>query len=105
MTLTQPRLPISLGRILITSAAEEALDRPDIDAALGRHVRGDWGDLCPDDCRQNELALREGERLCSAYTDRRATRFYIITKADRSATMVLLPEDYCARELTAPRSA
>ena len=94
MIQTQPCKPFSLGRILITSSAEEVIDRPDIDAALGRHARGDWGDLCPDDCRQNELALREGGRLFSSYTDRRDTRFYVITEADRSATTVLLPEDY-----------
>ena len=84
----------SLGRILITCSVEDCIERPDIDDALGRHARGDWGDLCPADRRQNELALREGERLFSTYADRRNRRFYIITEADRSATTVLLPEDY-----------
>jgi len=84
----------TLGRILITPAVEECIDRPDLDKALGRHARGDWGDLNPDDCRQNELALREGSRLFSAYSDRRDTRFWIITEADRSVTTVLLPDDY-----------
>lgn len=84
----------TLGRILITPAVEECIDRPDLDKALGRHARGDWGDLSPDDCRQNELALREGSRLFSAYSDRRDTRFWIITEADRSVTTVLLPDDY-----------
>ena len=90
MNQTLPCKPFPLGRIFITSSAEETLDRSDIDAALGRHARGDWGDLCPDDCRQNELALREGERLLSAYTDRRDRGFFVITKADRSVTAVLL---------------
>lgn len=94
MDLTQPTKPFSLGRILITPTVEECIERPDIDAALGRHARGDWGDLCPDDRRRNELALREGERLFSAYTDRRERRFYIITEADRSATTVLFPGEY-----------
>jgi hypothetical protein len=84
----------SLGRILLTAAVEEGIERSEIDAALGRHARGDWGDLCAADVRQNELALREGERLFSAYTDRHDTEFYIITEADRSATTVLLPGDY-----------
>ena len=94
MNQTQPFKPFLLGRILITSSAEEVIERSDIDDALGRHARGDWGDLCPDDCRQNELALREGERLFSAYIDRRETRFYVITKADRSATAVVLLDEY-----------
>lgn len=88
------RFPFALGRILITSAVEESIDRPDIDKALGRHAQGDWGDLNVADCRQNELALREGGRLFSTYTDRHDTRFYIITEPDHSATTVLLPNDY-----------
>lgn len=85
---------VTLGRILITPAVEECIDRPDLDKALGRHARGDWGDLNPDDYRRNELALREGGRLFSAYSDRRDIRFYIITEADRAVTTVLLPADY-----------
>ena len=88
------QIPFDLGIIVVTPAAEECIDRPDIDEALGRHARGDWGDLNPDDCRQNELALREGSRLLSAYSDRRDTRFWIITEADRSVTTILLPDDY-----------
>jgi hypothetical protein len=85
---------IDLGSIVVTPAVEECIDQPDINKALERHARGDWGDLNPDDCRQNELALREGGRLFSAYIDRRDTQFYIITEADRSVTTVLLPGDY-----------
>ena len=85
---------VTLGRILITPAVEECIDRPDLDKALGRHARGDWGDLNPDDYRQNELALREGGRLLSVYSDRRDIRFWIITEADRAVTTVLLPAEY-----------
>lgn len=85
---------VTLGRILITPAIEECIDRPDLDNALGRHARGDWGDLNPDDYRRNELALREGGRLFSAYSDRRDIRFWIITEADRAVTTVLLPAEY-----------
>ena len=84
----------SLGRILITSRAYDALERADIAEAMGRHAHGDWGELKPDDIKQNDLALREGGKLVSAYHDRRDTKFYIITEADRSGTTVLLPSDY-----------
>jgi hypothetical protein len=33
-------------------------------------------------------------RLLSAYHDENGVKFWIITEADRSATTVLLPEDY-----------
>ena len=78
-----------------TPAALDALHAGDVIAALGRHFAGDWGELCPDDRAENERAIRDGGlRLFSVYRDRRGTRFYVITEADRSATTVLLPEDY-----------
>ena len=83
-----------LGRIVITSNALDRLDSADARACLRRHARGDWGELPPEDIQENELSLKEGFRLLSAYTDRHATRFYIITEADRSATTLLLPEEY-----------
>ena len=83
-----------LGQTVITTNALNTLDPADVQAAIARHASGDWGDLSPDDRDENELSLREGFRLFSAYRDRNQTRFYVITEADRSATTVLLPEDY-----------
>lgn len=54
---------------------------------------GDWGNLCEEDRLANERALREGERLLSAYETAGGVTFWIITERDRSATTVLLPED------------
>ena len=84
----------ALGQIVITPNALETVDETDVFAALQRHARGDWGDVPAEDRAENELSLREGFRLLSAYTDRKGTKFWIITEADRSATSVLLPEDY-----------
>ena len=61
---------------------------------LSRHIRGDWGDIDADDQRENELALKHGFRLLSVYALADGTRLWIITEADRSATTLLLPEDY-----------
>ncbi len=84
----------SLGRTVITATAQSCLDATDVLAALSRHARGDWGDVPAEDREENELSLREGCRILSAYEDRYHTKFWIITEADRSATTVLLPEDY-----------
>lgn len=84
----------SLGRIVATPNALEALAGDDILLALGRHARGDWGDVGEDDRRENELSLTARLRLFSVYHDRSGTKFWIITEADRSVTTVLLPEDY-----------
>ena len=62
--------------------------------ALDRHRRGDWGDVGKEDWQANERALKHGERLLSVYHAADGTKFYVISEWDRSATTVLLPEDY-----------
>lgn len=79
---------------MITAMAHRTLHPLDVIAGLSRHARGDWGDVCKEDAGENELSLQEGFRLLSVYKDRNGVCFWIITEADRSATTVLLPEDY-----------
>jgi hypothetical protein len=85
---------VTLGRTVITAAAHAELDEDDVLHAMARHMSGDWGDVCPEDREANEMAVREGRRLVSVYKDRKGTTFWVITEADRSATTVLMPEDY-----------
>jgi len=91
-----PEVLFSLGRVLATPGALDALRRNHRGAwaYLSRHVTGDWGDLDRADAAENELSLREGLRLLSAYALPDGTRLWIITEADRSATTILLPHDY-----------
>ncbi len=85
-----------LGRPVATPGALQALREAGQTPLvfLARHVVGDWGDLGPDDLQANEDALRHGSRLLSAYRTARGTKLWIITEADRSATTILLPEEY-----------
>lgn len=83
-----------LGRLVSTPNALESIPNPEILAALQRHLTGDWGDVDEHDRKENELSLKEGFRLLSVYRSARGAKFWIITEADRSATTVLLPEDY-----------
>lgn len=85
---------VPLGRTLITPGASASIPEADVVAAVGRHARGDWGEVSPEDQAENELSLAEGFRLLSAYTSSAGVRFWVITEADRSATTVLLPEEY-----------
>lgn len=59
-----------------------------------RHVNLDPGVLGSEDQLQNLLAAREGMRVFSAYELRDGTRIWIITEGDRSATTIVLPEEY-----------
>ena len=83
-----------LGRIVATPNALEELSQDDILRALQRHQAGDWGDVTEDDRQFNARALSEGTRLFSVYRSHDQLKFWVITEADRSATTVLMPEDY-----------
>jgi hypothetical protein len=61
---------------------------------LKRHAQRDWGELDAEDIAENEFSLQRGLRLLSRYTLRDGTVIWIITEADRSATTLLLPEEY-----------
>jgi len=63
-------------------------------SSLSRHARGDWGDLDEEDKKENELSLKEGFRLLSAYERAGLPKIWIITEADRSVTTVLFPDEY-----------
>jgi hypothetical protein len=85
----------SLGQVVATPGALDVLREAGIApvALLARHARGDWGELSPCDAAENEFSLQSGFRLLSAYSVG-ASRIWIITEADRSATTLLLPSEY-----------
>ncbi len=65
-----------------------------VQKSLNRHVKGDWGNLPEEDREENELSLKEGFRLLSAYEDEGLPKIWIITEADRSVTTILFPDEY-----------
>ena len=82
------------GKFFATPGVLEQVSERDRNNGLFRHLQGDWGDLCEEDKRRNEQALHCGDRLFSAYRSCEGVKFWIITEADRSATTILLPEEY-----------
>ena len=87
--------PLTLGRVLATPRALhlviEAGENPF--EYLARHASGDWGELDHHDQRENELSVKNGWRVISAYPVGER-RIWVITEADRSVTIILLPEEY-----------
>lgn len=83
-----------LGQVVATPGLLSKVNQDEVAVALSRHEHGDWGDLESDDCHINNMALRQGGRIFSAYTSRVGTKFWIITEADRSVTTILLPSEY-----------
>ncbi len=91
-----------LGRVLMTRGindmvAESADFAKHVLDSLKRHTRGDWGDMCQEDKKANDVAVALGDgagRLFSAYNHQGLPKVWIITEADRSATTILFPDEY-----------
>ena len=94
MATTSQELKFELGKVCATPNALSHVPSDEMQVALGRHHRGDWGDVCKEDWRANDEALKQDTRLLSAYKSKGGVKFWIITEADRSVTTILLPEDY-----------
>jgi hypothetical protein len=91
-----------LGHIVATPGALEATSNEQRLRCLALHAAGDWGCVCADDWQANDEALRDGERILSAYPIDAAkpckgfgdNTLWIITERDRSVTTFLLPDEY-----------
>jgi hypothetical protein len=98
----QPKVMLPLGRIVATRGALEAVEPLRIAQCIARHAAGDWGCVCEADRQANDAAVKEGDRILSAYPidPSRPSRghgentLWIITEWDRSVTTALLPEEY-----------
>lgn len=84
-----------LGRVVATPGALEHCAKNTISplTLIGRHHRGDWGDLCDDDRMANENSLFSGGRIFSSYRIA-DEKLYCISEWDRSATTLLLAREY-----------
>jgi hypothetical protein len=84
----------NLGAIRITDGAAAALGVDEAVVMVRRHLTGDWGEMDSHDRRVNREAVRDGNRVVSEYRAASGARVWVITEADRSATTLLLPEEY-----------
>lgn len=84
---------VELGQVVATPGALAAFPKEFLEASLGRHARGDWGDICDEDWALNEADYVSGSgQLLSSYK-REDRKLWIITEWDRSVTTLLLPEE------------
>lgn len=90
------------GQTVATPGALSACPFDYLLECLCRHVGGDWGHVCDEDKRTNDAALRDGDRLLSAYPidPKKPCKGYgenclwVITEWDHSVTTFLLPAEY-----------
>jgi hypothetical protein len=77
MQKTERKPLFDLGQLVATPGALTALEKSGQNAMdfLSRHVTGDWGELCEEDRRENQLSLGKGFRLLSNYKTNAGDRF------------------------------
>jgi hypothetical protein len=92
--MTDARIRFQPGTIVTTLGALQVADHQAILELLRRHLSGDWGDLCEDDRKANESALKHGARVLSSYTIESGEKLWVITEASREQTTVLTPAEY-----------
>jgi len=85
-----------LGQVLatraITNKTKESKEFAEfVRESVRQHASCNWGDLDEGVVAQNEQALEYGGRLISTWEDTDLPKIWIITKADRSATMIHFP--------------
>ena len=94
------KLLLPLGTVVATPGALALLERARVpvhghDGLLSRHARGDWGAFSVGDARMNDEAALSGAQILSSYgVGDEGDRIWTVTEADRSATTVLLPDEY-----------
>lgn len=95
-TKTQNKVLLPLGQMFLTVGAREALVESNQQPLefLERHQQGDWGIVGKEDAKENELSVREGFRILSAYRTAQNVKIWVISEADRSSTTILLPSEY-----------
>ncbi len=93
ITVIAPATPLfRLGQVVATPGA---LDLGiDFRPFLAHHIRGDWGNVSNSDKGENDFSVMNGFRILSVYCSPDGTSFWIVTEADRSATTILLPDEY-----------
>ena len=96
MIATAEKKNVPLGQIVATPGALQALQESQQSPMefLSRHHQGDWGDVCINDWNANDQDLKDGNRLLSAYRTNKDVKLWVITEWDRSATTILLPNEY-----------
>lgn len=85
-----------LGNLVATPTALTAIKESGQTPAhfVVRHARGDWGDLSETDKTENNLSIDRNLRIRSAYSTAKGNQIYLLTDGDRSATTILLAEEY-----------
>lgn len=79
---------------LSNKAKEDPKNHEEIMTAFERYIDCDWGDLGEEDKEMNDNAIKNNDDRILARYNLSFGSIYIITEYDRSATHLLLVEEY-----------
>ncbi len=87
-----PRAKFSPGQLAVTNACMLAFhcSGDAIVPLLLRHCMGDFGDICAEDRKLNEEAMKRGLRITSIYTLSNGTKVKVLTESSRTSTTFML---------------
>lgn len=90
---------MKLGKVVWTRGINERVAKDlkfaqFVEESFKRYCKEDFGELDDEDKKENELALKEGNRIFASYISSDKEKIWIITEADRSATTILFPDEY-----------
>ena len=83
----------------IAHESQDPIFAHNIIAILNRYLKCDWGDMCDDDKKLNDEAVKTNDdRILAAYqvptAESTTKKVYIITEWDRSVTTILFADEY-----------
>jgi hypothetical protein len=82
-------------QVIRSPRAQDELPSFDYLLAVGRHMRGEWGDVSAEQARQNEVNVQQGAgHLLSVFTSSTGEVFWVATDASWRWTGVMFPEEH-----------
>jgi predicted transcriptional regulator len=96
-------MEINVGRVLMTRGVAELVRRNRkfasfVKESLGRHRRGDWGEMSDEVRQLNNQNLGVNTRLFSWYELKSFPEIWITTEPDRSFTTIMFPDEDISME-------
>lgn len=96
MIATVQTLRFPLGQLVATPGALEAIEEAGQSPRefLRCHAQLEQGCLSDADHQENLFSVDKPLRIFSSFKTKKDCKLWVITEADRSATTILLPEEY-----------
>ncbi|HKC62040.1 MAG TPA: hypothetical protein VKB86_00275 [Pyrinomonadaceae bacterium] len=96
MSTVVETLRFPLGQLVATPGALEAIEEAGQSPRefIRKHAQLEQGELSDADQQENLFSVDKHLRIFSSFKTKKDCKLWVITEADRSATTILLPEEY-----------